>query len=114
MYIIKLILINSEICTFKWIYWVRLNHSDCIFEATTGLHFYDISLLMRSFDRMIAKGHTLVIIEHNPDVIKCADHIIDMGPDGGDAGGQVVAEGTPEQVAANPRSITGKYLNLKA
>ena len=83
-------------------------------EPTTGLHFYDISLLMRSFDRLIAKGHTLVIIEHNPDVIKCADHIIDMGPDGGDAGGQVVAEGTPEQVAANPCSITGKYLNLKA
>ena len=69
---------------------------------------------MRSFDRLIAKGHTLVIIEHNPDEIKCADHIIDMGPDGGDAGGQVVAEGIPEQVAANPRSITGKYLNQKA
>ncbi|MDE6301169.1 MAG: excinuclease ABC subunit UvrA [Muribaculaceae bacterium] len=82
-------------------------------EPTTGLHFYDISLLMRSFDRLIEKGHTLVIIEHNPDVIKCADHIIDLGPDGGDAGGEVVAEGTPEQVAANPRSVTGRFLNLK-
>lgn len=82
-------------------------------EPTTGLHFFDISLLMRSFDRLIEKGHTLVIIEHNPDVIKCADHIIDLGPDGGDAGGEVVAEGTPEQIVGIPGSITGRFLHLK-
>ena len=79
-------------------------------EPTTGLHFHDISVLMASFDRLIAKGHTLVVIEHNLDVIKCADHIIDLGPDGGEGGGAIVAEGTPEQVAANPASITGRYL----
>jgi len=79
-------------------------------EPTTGLHFHDINVLMASFDRLIAKGHTLVVIEHNIDVIKCADHIIDLGPDGGEAGGQIVAEGTPEQIAANPASVTGKYL----
>ena len=79
-------------------------------EPTTGLHFHDINVLMASFDRLIAKGHTLVIIEHNLDVIKCADHIIDLGPDGGEAGGTIVAEGTPEQIAACPASITGRYL----
>ena len=82
-------------------------------EPTTGLHFHDISVLLDSFNRLIAKGHTIIIIEHNVDVIKCADHIIDLGPDGGANGGKIVAEGTPEQVAANPDSITGKYLKLK-
>ena len=81
-------------------------------EPTTGLHFHDISVLLNSFDRLIAKGHTLIIIEHNLDVIKCADHIIDLGPDGGDAGGNIVATGTPEQIARCPDSITGKYLKL--
>ena len=81
-------------------------------EPTTGLHFHDISVLLNSFDRLIAKGHTLIIIEHNLDVIKCADHVIDLGPDGGDAGGNIVATGTPEQIARCPDSITGKYLKL--
>ncbi|MDE6510237.1 MAG: ATP-binding cassette domain-containing protein, partial [Muribaculaceae bacterium] len=65
-------------------------------EPTTGLHFHDISTLLHAFDRLIGMGHTVVIIEHNMDVIKCADHVIDIGPEGGDAGGYVVAEGTPE------------------
>ncbi len=81
-------------------------------EPTTGLHPHDIGVLLKSFDRLIALGHTLIIVEHNPDVIKCADHIIDMGPEGGDAGGKVVATGTPEEIAANPASITGKYIKL--
>ncbi len=79
-------------------------------EPTTGLHFHDINVLMSSFNRLIEKGHTLVIIEHNLDVIKCADHVIDLGPDGGEAGGRIVAEGTPEQVVACPDSTTGRYL----
>ena len=79
-------------------------------EPTTGLHFNDIATLMRSFDRLISMGHTVVIIEHNMDVIKCADHIIDMGPEGGDAGGQVVATGTPEEIALVAASHTGEFL----
>lgn len=79
-------------------------------EPTTGLHFHDINKLMDSFNRLIAQGHTVIIIEHNIDVIKCADHVIDIGPEGGDNGGTVVAEGTPEQIASNPASYTGHYL----
>ena len=82
-------------------------------EPTTGLHFHDINLLMNSFDRLIKLGHTLIIVEHNMDVIKYADYIIDMGPEGGEKGGNVVAVGTPEQIAANKASITGKYLAEK-
>ena len=82
-------------------------------EPTTGLHFHDIHVLMASFERLIAQGHTLVIIEHNLDVIKCADHVIDIGPEGGDAGGMVVAQGTPEQVAQCEASYTGRYLREK-
>lgn len=82
-------------------------------EPTTGLHFHDISTLLKSFERLIDAGHTVVIIEHNLDVAKCADHIIDMGPEGGDAGGTVVVSGTPEEVAACPGSYTGKYLKEK-
>ena len=82
-------------------------------EPTTGLHFHDIATLMKSFERLIAMGHTVLIIEHNMDVIKCADHVIDIGPEGGDAGGQVVATGTPEQIAANQESYTGKFLREK-
>ncbi|MBD5282487.1 MAG: excinuclease ABC subunit UvrA [Bacteroides sp.] len=67
-------------------------------EPTTGLHFHDISTLLHAFNRLIEAGHTVVIIEHNPDVIKCADHVIDIGPEGGDAGGNIVAEGTPEEI----------------
>jgi excinuclease ABC subunit A len=79
-------------------------------EPTTGLHFHDINKLMDSFNRLIANGHTIVIIEHNMDVIKCADHVIDIGPEGGDKGGEVVIAGTPEEVAACTSSYTGKYL----
>ena len=79
-------------------------------EPTTGLHFHDINVLMKSFNSPIAMGHTIITIEHNIDVIKCADHIIDLGPDGGEHGGEIVATGTPEQIAGNPRSITGAYL----
>ena len=82
-------------------------------EPTTGLHFHDINLLLKAFNRLIELGHTVVIIEHNMDVIKCADHIIDIGPEGGDAGGRIVATGTPEEIAANPDSYTGKYLKEK-
>ncbi|MDE6160779.1 MAG: ATP-binding cassette domain-containing protein, partial [Muribaculaceae bacterium] len=82
-------------------------------EPTTGLHFHDIHVLMSSFERLLQQGHTLVIIEHNLDVIKCADHIIDIGPEGGEAGGNLVAQGTPEQIAACEASYTGRYLRAK-
>jgi excinuclease ABC subunit A len=79
-------------------------------EPTTGLHFHDIKMLMKMIDKLVDKGNTVVVIEHNLDVIKCMDHIVDMGPMGGSKGGRIVAEGTPEQIAANPKSLTGKYL----
>ena len=79
-------------------------------EPTTGLHFHDINLLLDSFNRLIARGHTVVIIEHNLDVIKVADHVIDLGPEGGDRGGELIVAGTPEEVAATPESYTGCYL----
>ncbi len=82
-------------------------------EPTTGLHFHDINLLMDSFNRLIAQGHTVIIIEHNMDVIKCADHLIDLGPEGGAAGGAIVAVGTPEEVAASEASHTARYLRPK-
>ena len=82
-------------------------------EPTTGLHFHDISRLLDAFNALIERGHTILIIEHNMEVIKCADHIIDMGPDGGDRGGEVVAIGTPEQLAACDKSLTGKFLKEK-
>ncbi len=82
-------------------------------EPTTGLHLNDINTLMDSFNRLIAQGHTVVIIEHNVDVIKCADHIIDIGPEGGDKGGNLVIAGTPEEVAECPDSYTGQYLKDK-
>jgi excinuclease ABC subunit A len=79
-------------------------------EPTTGLHFDDIKKLLAVLDRLVQAGNTVVVIEHNLDVIKTADHVIDMGPDGGDAGGRIVATGTPEEVAANPASFTGHFL----
>ena len=79
-------------------------------EPTTGLHFADIRKLLEVLGRLTARGNTVVVIEHNLDVIKCADFVIDLGPEGGDAGGYVVAEGTPEQVAACQESFTGRYL----
>lgn len=82
-------------------------------EPSTGLHFHDINLLMQSFDRLIALGHTVIIIEHNMDIIKCADHVIDIGPEGGEAGGSVVATGTPEEIAACSASHTGRFLKEK-
>lgn len=82
-------------------------------EPTTGLHFHDINLLLKAFNDLIALGHTLVIVEHNLDVVKCADHVIDLGPEGGRAGGNIVATGTPEEIAKNPASITGRYLSQK-
>ena len=82
-------------------------------EPTTGLHLHDINTLMRSFDQLIGNGHTVVIIEHNLDVIKCADHIIDMGPEGGENGGQIVVTGTPEQVAQCKESYTARFLAEK-
>ena len=82
-------------------------------EPTTGLHFHDIKKLLAAFNALIERGHTIVIIEHNLDVIKCADHVIDLGPEGGDAGGNIVAEGTPEEVAACTSSYTGQYLREK-
>lgn len=82
-------------------------------EPTTGLHFHDISTLLQSLRRLIDKGHTVLIIEHNLDVIKSADWIIDIGPEGGEGGGMIVAEGTPEDVAANENSLTGVFLKPK-
>ncbi|MDE6741043.1 MAG: excinuclease ABC subunit A, partial [Muribaculaceae bacterium] len=82
-------------------------------EPTTGLHFHDISTLMKSLNRLIEAGHTVVIIEHNMDVIKSADWVIDIGPEGGEAGGNLVIAGTPEEVAACENSYTGKYLKAK-
>ena len=79
-------------------------------EPTTGLHFHDISLLLEVLQRLVEHGNTVVVIEHNLDVIKTADWLVDLGPEGGDGGGRIIAEGTPEQVAANPASHTGRYL----
>jgi excinuclease ABC subunit A len=80
-------------------------------EPTTGLHFDDISKLLLAFRRLIEAGGTVLIIEHNLDIIKCADWVIDLGPEGGDAGGRIVAVGTPEQIVSNPESLTGKFLH---
>jgi excinuclease ABC subunit A len=82
-------------------------------EPTTGLHFHDIKKLLASFDALIEKGHSIIVIEHNLDLIKCADYIIDIGPEGGENGGQLMAFGTPEEVAKDKKSITGKYLKEK-
>jgi excinuclease ABC subunit A len=82
-------------------------------EPTTGLHFHDIRKLLDAFDALISRGHTIIIIEHNLEVIKCADHIIDLGPEGGDAGGFLLASGTPEQVAKCRESYTARFLREK-
>ena len=80
-------------------------------EPTTGLHFEDVRVLMEVLDKLVDKGNTVVIIEHNLDVIKLADHIIDVGPEGGEYGGMIVATGTPEEITKSKKSITGKYLD---
>jgi len=82
-------------------------------EPTTGLHFHDIKKLLASFDALIDKGHSIIVIEHNLDLIKCADWIIDLGPEGGENGGQLLAVGTPEEIVKNKKSITAKYLKEK-
>ena len=80
-------------------------------EPTTGLHFHDVAKLLEVFFKLRAPGNTLLVIEHNLDVIKCADWILDLGPEGGTGGGRIVAQGTPETVAATPGSFTGEFLN---
>ena len=82
-------------------------------EPTTGLHFHDIKTLLKAFNALLDKGHSIVIVEHNLDVIKCADYVIDLGPEGGQAGGQLVCAGTPEEVAACETSYTGHFLKEK-
>ncbi|MDE5677141.1 excinuclease ABC subunit UvrA [Phocaeicola sp.] len=82
-------------------------------EPTTGLHFHDIKKLLEAFDALISRGHTIIIIEHNMDVIKCADHVIDLGPEGGNMGGNLIIAGSPEEVAACAASYTGQFLKEK-
>jgi excinuclease ABC subunit A len=92
----------------------EVQHTLFIFdEPTTGLHFHDIRKLLYAFDALLEHGNTLVIIEHNPEVIKCADWVIDLGPEGGEQGGYVVFEGTPEKLAESEKSLTGKFLKKK-
>jgi excinuclease ABC subunit A len=79
-------------------------------EPTTGLHFDDINMLLKVLNRLVEKGNTVIVIEHNMDVIKTADWIIDLGPEGGDDGGTIVAEGTPEKLANDEKSYTGQFL----
>ena len=79
-------------------------------EPTTGLHFHDIELLLKVLHRLKEQGNTIIVIEHNLDVIKTADWIIDLGPEGGSQGGQLIANGSPEKVAKDKKSFTGKYL----
>ena len=101
----------------KLAYYLSLEKADptlFIFdEPTTGLHFHDIRKLLEAFDALIRRGHSIVIIEHNLDVIKCADYVIDLGPEGGDRGGNLVVAGTPEEVAACAASYTGQFLKEK-
>ena len=82
-------------------------------EPTTGLHFEDIRILLEVLDRLVNQGNTIIVIEHNMDIIKVADHVIDLGPDGGRKGGRIIATGTPEQIVKNKESITGYFLNLE-
>jgi len=82
-------------------------------EPTTGLHFHDINKLLNSFYALIEKGHSIICIEHNMDVIKCADWVIDLGPKGGDKGGKIVFEGTPEKLIKSKKSLTAKFLRKK-
>ena len=82
-------------------------------EPTTGLHFHDIQKLLTSFEALIEKGHSIIVIEHNLELIKCADYILDIGPEGGEKGGKLMAFGTPEEVSKNKKSLTGQYLKEK-
>jgi excinuclease ABC subunit A len=82
-------------------------------EPTTGLHFDDINKLLASFNALLAQGHSIIVIEHNPDVIKCADWIVDLGPGGGKHGGQMVFQGVPEDLVKCKESVTAKYIAEK-
>jgi len=82
-------------------------------EPTTGLHFHDIQKLLTSFEALIRRGHSIVVVEHNLDLIKCADHLIDLGPEAGDEGGYLVGQGTPEEIIKIKKSHTGRYLAQK-
>ena len=93
-----------------------LNNQNSLFifdEPTTGLHFHDISKLLKSFNHLIDAGNSIICIEHNLDVIKCADWIIDLGPEGGEKGGEIIFKGTPDDLVNCKNSITGKYLRTK-
>jgi len=79
-------------------------------EPTIGLHYEDVKRLIKILQQLVDKGNTVMVIEHNLDLVKCADYVIDIGPEGGAGGGKIVAKGTPEQVAENEKSHTGKYL----
>ncbi len=80
-------------------------------EPTTGLHFHDVRKLLNTFDKLIRMGHSILVIEHNLEMISCADHVIDLGPEGGDKGGKIIAEGAPEEIVKNKKSFTGRYLS---
>ena len=82
-------------------------------EPTTGLHFHDIKKLLTSFEALLERGHSLVVVEHNIDLIKCADHVIDLGPEGGNKGGELLGEGTPEELSKIKKSFTGQFLARK-
>jgi excinuclease ABC subunit A len=82
-------------------------------EPTTGLHFHDIQKLLTSFNALLDKGHSIIVIEHNLELIKCADYIIDLGPEGGDQGGELLFSGTPEELVKSKKSVTGFYLKDK-
>ncbi len=92
----------SKISTGKTIY--------ILDEPTTGLHFEDVRILLGVLNKLVDKGNTVVVVEHNLDVIKTADWIIDLGPGGGEFGGKIIAEGTPEQIVKSKKSLTGKFL----
>jgi excinuclease ABC subunit A len=82
-------------------------------EPTTGLHFHDVNKLIIALNELIDSGHSVIVIEHNLDVIKSADHVIDLGPEGGDKGGNLVFTGTPEELVSHPESLTGQFLKEK-
>ncbi|KAA6319871.1 hypothetical protein EZS27_030285, partial [termite gut metagenome] len=105
---------NQRVKLASYLSQEKVNPTLFIFdEPTTGLHFHDIRKLLEAFDALIYRGHTIVIIEHNMDVIKCADYVIDLGPEGGDKGGNLTVCGTPEEVATCKASYTGWFLKEK-
>lgn len=105
---------NQRVKLAYYICQEKQEHTLFIFdEPTTGLHFHDIRRLLHAFDELLKRGHTIIVVEHNMDVIKCADYVIDMGPEGGKKGGEIVATGTPEEILTNDRSVTAHYLAEK-